>query len=109
MNSRFRPIAAGLPEHLGGSVTQDVADELIREGCGGHCGHCQKPFTAARKRRGVGRVTHVGENGAVISAWVLCGRCMATMRRNGGQVSHELIAKARRATQLAMAPARGTA
>jgi hypothetical protein len=98
---------------LTGEVTEAIAAEMIRDGLATHCGECGKPFTLARKRRGVGRVRHLDPAGLVYSTtWVFCGRCHAQNQRNGGKVSDKLMEQAREATkagQLAMMPAKGNA
>ncbi len=101
-----------LPLH--GDVSRALAAELIRDGCGDRCGECGKPFTAVRKFRGIGRVTHLSPlDGMLYSmAWLLCGRCTGAMRANGNQVSDRLIAEARAALKAHMTllePARGNA
>ena len=83
---------------LEGKVSRRLAASLILEGFGTHCGACAKPFSAARKWRGVGRVTHTDLSGALFSsAWLLCSRCIGEMRRNGNQLSNGLILEARSA------------
>ncbi len=86
-----------LPLH--GEVSKALAAELIREGCGTHCGECEKSFTAVRKFRGIGRVTHLSPLDGMLysTAWLLCGRCTGAMRANGNRVSDRLIAEARAA------------
>jgi hypothetical protein len=85
---------------LGGEVSRAIAAELIRDGFGDQCGECGKPFNAVRKRRGIGRVSHVDLSGGIYTTtWLLCGRCTAEMKRNGNRVSHKLIAEARSATE----------
>lgn len=106
------PLFSLLP--LRGEVSKALAAELIREGFGEGCGECEKPFNAARKYRGIGRVTHVDPHGGAIycTVWLLCGRCTAVMHANGNRVSGKLIAEARAAADAAMTlldPARGNA
>lgn len=92
------PMLSVLP--LRGSVSKALRDELIRQGCGAHCGECEKPFTAVRKARGIGRVTHLAPaSGLYCSVWVLCGACTAAMRANGNRVSHKLLVEAREAAK----------
>lgn len=88
---------------LRGAISKALGDELIRAGCGDHCGECEKPFTAARKARGIGRVTHLDLSGAIYcTAWLLCGHCTAIMRANGNKVSHKLLVEAREAAKAGM-------
>lgn len=98
---------------LRGAVSKALGDELIRDGCGDHCGECEKPFTAVRKARGIGRVTHLDMAGGLYStAWLLCGACTAAMRANGNRVSHKLLVEAREAAKAGMMmtmPAGGSA
>lgn len=99
--------AAGDPrltlQPLHGGVSKALAAELIRQGCGDRCGECEKPFTAARKARGIGRVTHLDLSGAIYcTAWLLCGACTAIMRANGKKVSHKLLVEAREAAKAGM-------
>lgn len=105
------PMLSVLP--LRGAVSKALGDELIRAGCGDHCGECEKPFTAVRKARGIGRVTHLAPaSGLYCMAWLLCGACAATMRANGNRVSHKLVAEAREAAKASMMmsmPAGGSA
>lgn len=92
------PALSVLP--LRGAVSKALGDELIRNGCGDHCGECEKPFTAVRKARGIGRVTHLDPaSGLYCSAWLLCGACTAAMRANGNKVSHKLVVEAREAAK----------
>lgn len=94
-------------------VRDAIAANLASTGHDTHCGHCKKPFTVARKRRGVARVTQMDAAGILCATfWWLCGRCRDEMNRNGGKVSPQLMAEAREAAKagrLAMAPAKGTA
>ncbi len=105
------PMLSVLP--LRGAVSKALGDELIRNGCGDHCGECEKPFTAVRKARGIGRVTHLDPaSGLYCSAWLLCGACTAAMRANGNKVSHKLLVEAREAAKAGMVmmmPAGGAA
>lgn len=105
------PALAVLPLH--GPVSQALGDELIRDGYGKRCGECEKPFTAARKARGIGRVTHFDpSSGLYCSIWLLCGACTAAMHANGNKVSAKLVAEAREATRAGMMlaqPAGGSA
>lgn len=98
---------------LRGEVTTETAKDLIRSGKGTHCGECGKPFTLARKRRGVGRVRHLDAAGRLYStSWIFCGRCHAAMQHNDGKVSEKLVEESRqavKAAQLALCPARGNA
>ena len=94
-------------DRLRGSVTQAVGNDLIQSGHGTHCGHCEKPFTAVRKPRDVARVTHGhDEIGVFTTAWLLCGRCRAEMRRDGKRLPAKLMEEARVATSawLRLAP-----
>ncbi len=92
------PLLTVLP--LGGAVSAALAAELVREGYAGRCAECEKPFTAVRKRRGIGRVRHFdpADNMLYNTTWLLCGRCTARMRANGGRLSDKLIAEAREAS-----------
>lgn len=92
------PLLCCLP--LGGAVSVALAAELVREGYADRCGECEKPFTVARKRRGIARVRHFDPGAGMLysTAMLLCGRCMARMRANGGRVSDKLIAESREAT-----------
>lgn len=105
------PALSVLP--LSGAVSKALGDELIRDGYGDHCGECEKPFTAVRKARGIGRVTHLDMAGAIYcTAWLLCGACTAAMRANGNKVSPKLLAEAREAAKAGMLmamPAGGSA
>lgn len=98
---------------LGGQVSRAIAAGLVRDGLGEQCGECGKPFNAARKRRGTGRVTHADLSGRLYSmAWLLCGRCTAEMKANGNRVSDKLIAESRsaaKAGQLMAVPTKGNA
>lgn len=106
------PLLGLLPLEAPG-VRAAIAANLASTGHDSHCGQCKKPFTIARKRRGVARATHIGADGVLCTTlWVLCGRCLAEMKRAGGQVSPQLRAEARAAAEagrLALAPAKGTA
>ncbi|MBI5785189.1 MAG: hypothetical protein HZA64_07015 [Rhodocyclales bacterium] len=87
-----------------------MAAEIIRSGRGCCCGECGKPFTAARKHRGVARVAHCDEQGVVSTvAWLLCGKCYGAMKRDGNRPSRKLIGEARAGLALAMTPPGGTA
>jgi hypothetical protein len=104
------PLLTVAPLALSG-VKGAIAADMARTGHGTHCGECGKPFTPARKRRGVGRVRHLDAAGRLYSTtWVFCGRCHAAMQRNGGKVSEKLVEEAREATkagQLAVMPTQG--
>lgn len=78
-----------------------LAAELIQEGYAGRCAECEKPFTAVRRRRGIGRVRHFdpAANMLYSTTWLLCGSCTARMRANGGRLSDKLIAESREATK----------
>lgn len=98
---------------LTGKVTDALGAELNRSGHGKTCGECEKPFTVARKQRGVARVSHIDPAGHLYTtAWILCGPCLSAMKRAGNTVSPKLLAEARAAAeagQLMATPARGTA
>lgn len=106
------PLLCLLPLEAPG-VRAAIAANLASTGHDTHCGQCKKPFTVARKRRGVARVTHVDAAGVLCTTlWMLCGRCLGEMKRNGGQASPQLMAEARDAAEagrLALAPTKGTA
>lgn len=110
-NTNSDPLLSILP--LRGDVSRALAAELIRDGAGKFCGHCEKPFNSARKWRGVARVNHVAPAGGFVStAWLICGRCVAEMRAHGNRVSGKLINEARAAAdagQLILTPAQGSA
>lgn len=106
------PLLCCLP--LGGAVSVALAAELVREGHADRCGECEKPFTVARKRRGIARVRHFDHGSGMLysTTWVLCGRCTARMRGNGDRVSDKLIDESREAAKAGMtmvAPAGGSA
>lgn len=106
------PVLMMLP--LRGPVSQAVGNDLNRTGHGKSCGGCAKPFTAARKQRHVGRITHVDPVGLAIfsTAWIFCGRCAGEIRRNGGRMPEELVQEAQEAARaglLLSAPAGGSA
>lgn len=101
------PLLSVLPLH--GEVAKALAAELIRDGFGKRCGQCEKPFTAVRKSRGIGRVTHLDLTGGLhCSVWLLCGTCAAAMRANGNRVSHKLLTEAREAAKASMVMAMPT-
>ena len=94
-------------------VKAGVAADMARTGHDTHCGGCGKPFSLARKRRGVGRVRHIDATGVIFSTtWLFCGRCHAAMQRNGGKAPPHLVEQAREAAKaglLAVLPAGGSA
>lgn len=92
------PLLSVLP--LGGAVSVALAVDLVREGYADCCGECEKPFTVARKRRGIARVRHFDPGAGMLysTAVLLCGRCTARMRANDNRVSDKLIAESREAT-----------
>ena len=93
-------------------VSEQLAAVMQADGTDRHCGMCHKPFNAARKQRGIVRVTHIGESGLMCSTWLLCGACKHTAKRNGGKVPASLVASARKgyeALRLMQAPAGGNA
>ncbi|MBI4995575.1 MAG: hypothetical protein HZC22_01470 [Rhodocyclales bacterium] len=95
---------------LRGKEAKATAAEITRDGRGRCCGECDKPFTAARKPRGVARVAHCDEQGVVsVVAWLLCGGCLGKMKRDGNRLSRKLIGEARAGLALAMMPPGGTA
>lgn len=84
---------------LQGEVSVAVAADLNQDGFGKCCANCHKPFNAARKQRGVGRVTQVDPACMLFTtAWLFCGRCTAEMRRNGNRIPAKLTEQARAAT-----------
>lgn len=105
------PLSMVLP--LQGDITRTIAADLNASGHGKCCACCGKPFTAARKQRAVGRMTHVDHVGLLVStAWLFCGRCAAGIRRNGGRMSAHLMHEARSAASAALVlatPAKGNA
>ncbi len=76
-------------------VKEQIAADMLATGTGTHCGMCGKPFNAARKRRGVARVTCLGESGLMLNTWLLCGKCNHEAHRNGRKVPGELRQEAR--------------
>lgn len=93
-------------------VKEQIAADMLAAGTGKYCGMCGKPFNAARKRRGVARVTHLGESGLMLNTWLLCGKCNHKAKRNGGKVPGELRQEARQgyeALRLMQARPEGTA
>jgi hypothetical protein len=103
------PLLTVAPLALPG-VKVSIAADMARTGHGTHCGQCGKPFNLARKPRGIARVRHVAPTALHTTTWLLCGRCLAEMRRNGNQVSPSLLAEARAATdagRVLLMPAKG--
>lgn len=94
-------IEQGAPSEIGlallplKEVGEQIAEGMLTSGTGKRCGLCRKPFNAARKWRGVVRVTHWGESGLLLSTWLVCGKCNQAAKRNGGQVPIELRQEAR--------------
>lgn len=98
---------------LGGEVSRAIAADLNAAGRGKCCAGCDKPFSAARKQRAVGRITHADPSGQLFTTtWLFCGTCAAAIRRNDGRIPVHLVQEARDATAaglLLAAPAGGTA
>ncbi len=71
------PLLMLLP--LQGKISGAVADDLNRSCHGKTCAVCGKPFNAARKQRGVGRVTHVDPVGGMVftTPGFFCGAARA--------------------------------
>lgn len=94
-------------------VGAQIAADMHADGTGKRCGVCGKPFNAARKWRGVARLTYGGERGRLLMlAWLLCGKCNHEAQSNGGKVPDCLIREAEsacEAARLAMTEAEGTA
>ncbi len=93
-------------------VREQIAENMLASGAGKHCGACGKPFTAARKWRGVVRITLAGESGLMLNTWLLCGKCNSEAQRNGGRVPADLKQEARHsydALRLMQEPLGGTA
>lgn len=92
-------------------VKAAIAADMARTGHGTHCGQCEKPFSLARKPRGIARAQHADPAGALYTTtWLLCGRCTTEMRRAGGKVSTQLMEQARAATdagRVLLMPAKG--
>lgn len=90
-----------------------IAADMQADGTGKRCGVCSKPFTTARKWRGVARLIYSGERGRLLMvAWLLCGKCNHEARRNGGSVPDSLKREAEsvcEAARLAMTDEEGTA
>ena len=89
-------IEQGAPSEIGlalsplKEVKEQIAANMAATGTGKHCGACGKPFTAARKWRGVVRITLAGESGLMLNTWLLCGKCNHKAQRNGRKVPDEL-------------------
>lgn len=106
------PLLMVLP--LQGEVTRAVGDDLNASGHGKCCAGCDKPFTVARKQRAVARQNHVDPASGYLfqTAWMLCGRCAAAIRRDGGRLPAHLLKEARDAASaglLLATPAEGIA
>ena len=76
-------------------VSAKLAAAMQTDGSDSHCGICCKPFTIARKPRGIARVVHQGESGIMCSTWLVCGRCKHHAKLNGGKVPASMLAQAR--------------
>lgn len=99
---------------LQGAVTRAVGDDLNASGRGKCCASCDKPFTIARKQRAVARQNHVDPVSGCLfqTAWLVCGRCAAAIRRDGGKLPAHLLKEARAAASaglLLATPAEGNA
>ena len=75
--------AAIYPYELGG-VFQEVADDLHKAGRGNKCANCDKPFNAARKFNGIGRMTYASEIGVLAWSFALCRKCTREAKQSGG-------------------------
>lgn len=99
-----------LPLKLAGG---QIAEDMQIDGTGKRCGACGKPFNAARKWRGVARLTYGGDRGRLLMiAWLLCGKCNHDAQRNGKKVPDCLRREAEsvcEAARLAMTDAQGVA
>jgi len=86
--------------HLAFAPLSEVGDKLAAsmhsDGSGRQCGMCRKPFTIARKPRGIARVTHQGAAGVMCSTWLLCGHCKYKASAAGGQIPDSMLARARK-------------
>lgn len=99
-----------LPLHR--SVSAAIIADMNRTGHGKVCGGCGKPFNAARKQRDVGRITQFAGGSVVSTAWIVCGRCSAELRNNGGHPPAAMAQEAReagRAAELLYLSTRGRA
>ena len=76
-------------------VSERIAADMLASGTGKLCGACGKPFTTARKWRGVVRITLMGDAGLMLNTWLLCGKCNCEAQRNGGKVPADLRQEAR--------------
>ncbi len=97
-------------------VSLQVATELIDEGLGRVCGECKKPFTAARKWRGVVRLLTLSDSGLAATHYLVCGKCKAAcqerQRRKVPALGDGWYEEARRAhacARLLSTPAKGNA
>ena len=73
-------------------VTQAIIEDLISRGEGNRCGECDRPFTSARKRRGVARILTSSDAGIGAVFYILCGACRSAAerrKREGGSVVTE--------------------
>lgn len=73
-------------------VSKQIAAQLITEGNSDKCGDCDKPFTAARKWRGVVRLVTTSDAGLAACFYLVCGKCRAASEqrhREGGSVVAE--------------------
>ncbi|MDT3706491.1 MAG: hypothetical protein ROZ09_06650 [Thiobacillus sp.] len=99
-----------LPLHR--SVSAAIIADMNHTGHGRVCGGCGKPFNAARKQREVGRITQFAGGSIVSTTFIVCGRCGAELRRNGGHPPAAMVQEAkeaRRAAELLYLSARGRA
>ncbi len=111
-------IHPGKPEQIGlafaplSDVSEQLAATMAADGSDRRCGVCHKPFNAARKPRGIARVTHMGEVGLMCSTWLLCGACKYRADLKSGKVPAALVKSARdgyEAMRLMRAPTGGKA
>lgn len=77
-------------------VSAKLAAAMQSDGTDSHCGICCKPFTIARKPRGIARVVHEGESGIMCSTWLVCGRCKHNAKLDGGKVPAAMLEQARK-------------
>lgn len=77
-------------------VSEKLVDAMRSDGSDRHCGMCHKPFTVARKPRGIARVVHGGSAGVMLSTWLLCGHCKFKATKVGGQVPASMLDQARK-------------
>jgi ribosomal protein S14 len=91
------------------NCADEVFSNMRASGAATHCSVCTKPFTAARKPKGIARSTHISLDNSVHSySFVLCRKCHREASLAGSTSHENLFNPAALEAALFMAKPKGT-